>query len=249
MKQQNINTRSLRRTGVAGATLLLLLCVAATAFHMPQRSSSIIQFKNRVGKQELKLFDETYTNEFGEPFVISKFRYYISHIVVTDNDNRQTNLPGGYYLVNEEDPLSKTIALPPTAGIAFISFMVGVDSSRSTGGVQTGSLDPMNGMFWTWNSGYVFAKLEGQSDVSPAPAHSFSWDVGGFRARQNAIRQINLRVDKTAVGDTIVINADVLKWFNGSHQLKIAQSPVCHQPGELAMQLADNYSAMFSIAP
>ena len=43
------------------------------------------------------------------------------------------------------------------------------------------------------------------------------------------------------------IVADILKWFDGVHPLKISQSPTCHQAGKLAMQLADNYSTMFSI--
>ena len=183
--------------------------------------------------------------------MISKFRYYISHIAVIDGNNKETYLPDDYYLVNEADSISKTIELPVTGPITSLSFVIGVDSIKNISGVQTGSLDPANGMFWTWNSGYVFAKLEGQSDISPAPAHSFTWDVGGFRQHENAIRKVTLPFDKKmeAGGNTIIIHADILKWFNGVHDLKIARSPTCHQPGTLAMQLADNYSTMFSTAP
>jgi len=195
------------------------------------------------------LFDETYANPFGEPFVISKFRYYISHLSFIDVNNKETNLPDNYYLINEEDSLSKIVELP-AAAIKSISFMVGVDSIRNVSGVQTGSLDPLNGMFWTWNSGYVFAKLEGESDSSHAPVHSFSWHVGGFRQHENALRKIKLTISKNAAAsNTIMVNADVLKWFNAVRPIKISESPVCHQPGKLAMQIADNYSAMFSIAP
>ena len=210
-----------------------------------------IRFKNWVGNKELTLFDTTYINPFGEPFVISKFRYYISHISFTDAANKEISLPDNYYLVNEADSLSKTIQLPAAAGIKSISFLIGVDSARNVSGVQTGSLDPINGMFWTWNSGYVFAKLEGQSDSSHAPAHNFAWDVGGFRPHENALRKIKLTVpaSHSSTDKTIVVNADVLKWFNAVHPLQISQSPVCHQPGNLAMQIADNYSTMFSVAP
>jgi hypothetical protein len=214
--------------------------------HDNETAVTIIQFKNWVGNKEMKLFDETYTNQFGEPLVITQFRYYISHISYTDAGN-EIVLPE-YYLINQEDSLSKIIQLP-AAGIKAISFLIGVDSIKSVSGVQTGSLDPMNGMFWTWNSGYIFAKLEGQSDSSNAPAHSFTWDVGGFRQPENALRKIKLILPANAPGNTIVINADVLKWFDGTHRLKISQSPVCHQAGKLAMQIADNYSAMFSVSP
>jgi len=208
-------------------------------------------FKNMVGNKEMVLFDEMYVNNFGEPFFISKFRYYISHMSFVDVTGRETILPDKYYLVNEADSLSKIIQLPAAAAIKSISFFVGIDSARNISGVQTGSLDPMNGMFWTWNSGYVFAKLEGQSDSSHAPAHGLTWDVGGFRQRENALRKITLVLnsDYENTIHAITIQADVLKWFDAVHPLKIAQSPTCHQPGRLAMQIADNYSNMFSIAP
>ena len=230
--------------------VLVFFVVAAFAPPAKKKARTTIQFKHWVGSKELQLFEETYTNPFGEPFVISKFKYYISHITVTDINNRETVLPDTYYLVNEEDSLSKIIQLPVAVPLSSISFIVGVDSARNVSGVQTGSLDPVNAMFWTWNSGYVFAKLEGQSDASTAPAHSFSWHVGGFRKKENAGRKITLQLNKIKHNDAaIVINADVLKWFDAVHPLKIASTPVCHQPGALAMQIADNYSAMFSIAP
>jgi len=237
------------RTWYFASLFVIFLLVAG--FTRSKSAVTTLRFKNMVGNKEMVLFDEMYTNSFGEPFFISKFRYYISHISFLDVNNKETSMPGNYYLVNEADSLSKIIQLPASSAIKSISFFVGVDSARNIGGVQTGSLDPMNGMFWTWNSGYVFAKLEGQSDSSHAPAHGLTWDVGGFRQRENALRKITLTLDNnyTFTNNTITINADVLKWFDAVHPLKIAQSPTCHQPGKLAMQIADNYSAMFSIAP
>ena len=232
---------------------ILLFGVLITGFTRPGKKNAAItlHFKHWVGNKELQLFDETYTNPFGEPFVISKFKYYISHLAFTDINNKQTTLPNNYYLVNEEDSLSKIILLPATVPIKSISFMVGVDSARNVSGVQTGALDPVNAMFWTWNSGYVFAKLEGQSDVSTAPAHSFSWHVGGFRQKENALRTITLLLNKTLSPQqaAISINVNILKWFDAVHTLKIASTPICHQPGALAMQIADNYNNMFSATP
>jgi len=252
MRQRNIAIVFAAPVGVFTNGLFLLFLYLLTTGFLPVRHDNTItiHFKHWVGNKEMKLFDETYLNSFGEPFVISKFRYYISHISFTDAGNNEIILQNNYYLINEDDSLSKIISLPAAAGIKSISFMVGVDSIKNTGSVQTGALDPMNGMFWTWNSGYIFAKLEGQSDSSHAPAHSFTWDVGGFRQHENAVRKIKLTLGKgTTTADTVIVNADVLKWFDAAHVLKISQSPVCHQPGKLAMQIADNYSAMFSVAP
>jgi len=234
----------------AAFVFFVCIVVACSSFNRVERNT-IIRFKNFVGAKELKLFEQVYTNPFGEPFVVSKFRYYISNLSITDKSGKQINLPEQYYLINEDDETSRQISLPPMKGISAVSFVVGVDSLRNTSGVQTGSLDPANGMFWTWNSGYIFAKLEGQSDASHAPAHSFSWDIGGFRQQQNALRTIRLTIDPNngLRGDTLTIAANLLKWFDGKTPLRISEAPVCHQPGKLAMQLADNYSTMFSVLP
>lgn len=216
---------------------------------LAQASAQTLQFVHVVGKAPLVLFDSVYHNRFGEPFVVNKFKYYISGIELTDDKEKTTSLHGQYFLINEEDSASKVISLPDHRHLRRISFLIGVDSARNVSGVQTGSLDPMNAMFWTWNSGYVFAKLEGQSDASPAAQHSISWHVGGFRQKENALRRVTLELTPDSNQETIRLQADLLQWFDAVRPMKIAVTPVCHQPGELAMMLADNYARMFSVRP
>ena len=75
------------------AILVYLLCLTTGAFKRNPGKTTMttsIHFKNWVGTIPLVLFDETYTNGFGEPFVISKFRYYISNISFIDASNKET---------------------------------------------------------------------------------------------------------------------------------------------------------------
>ena len=181
------------------------------------------------------------------------------------------------HLVDEGDSSSLVLHLSTDlADIRRISFVVGVDSLANTGGVQGGDLDPMLGMFWTWNTGYVYARLEGESDSAHSPAHRFTWDIGGYKDPSNALRAVTLalgvgrgmgdegeRLGGAGSGSTggdgqgsvaggkkeICITADVLKWFDGKSPVHLAQTPICHQPGALAMRIADNYSTMFSVTP
>lgn len=195
------------------------------------------------------LYDETYQDPFGEPFTVKEFKYYISHLEVTGRDGKTVATPG-CFLIDEADSTSKEISIRlPDGEINQVSFLLGVDSAGNTGGVHTGSLDPANGMFWAWNSGYVHAKIEGSSAVSGAPAHSFSWHVGGYKPTENASRKITIAIPHgQANNNKLQLDADLLKWFNGTAELSIKEHPVCHQPGKLAMQIADNYSTMFSLA-
>ena len=45
----------------------------------------------------------------------------------------------------------------------------------------------------------------------------------------------------------LFIQADLLKWFNGENPLSIAANPICHVPGKLAKQIANNYQFQFRI--
>lgn len=211
-----------------------------------------ITFQNQVGNQLLSL-DSTYTNAQGENFRVQNFRYYISHIIFTENSGDHTfrsgALPDNYFLVDERKPESKTITLQiPFQKISDIQFNIGVDSSKNVSGVQTGALDPANGMFWTWNSGYIFTKLEGTSPQSKAPGHSFTYHIGGFRSGENAVRFIKLPINKTistTKPETIKIVCNVNTLLGN---IKMAGLPSIMQPGPPAMQMADNYSKMFSVA-
>lgn len=224
-----------------------LLLFGSQEVGLPARDL-VLQFEHRVGADSLVLFDKHYLTRQGEPFTVIRFRYYISHVRAVDADGRETLLSDRSYLVDEGIPGSKEIHLTGlTKPVRILRFQLGVDSALNVSGVQEGDLDPARGMFWTWNSGYIFGKLEGRSDSSHAPAHSLTWDIGGFRAAANALREVNLEVGPAAGQQRLVIRADVLKWFDGLHPVRIAEHPVCHQPGALAMEIADNYATMFSV--
>ena len=64
-----------------------------------------------------------------------------------------------YHLVNQaiDSSLSFTISLAANKYDS-VGFLLGVDSAGNTSGAQTGALDPLNDMFWTWNTGYVMEK-------------------------------------------------------------------------------------------
>ena len=225
---------------VFGVTMFTVKAVA-------QQDSFAIEFKHTVGEKKLVLFTETYHNNFNEPFVVNKFRYYISNVLMVDEKGKQKRLNGFHHLVDEADTVSKKIYFNSAnlGKIISIEFTIGVDSIKNFSGVKTDDLDPMKGMFWTWNNGYIFAKLEGQSDSSTASSNYFTYHIGGYKNEFNAVRKIVLPIKKFS--KEIIIKVDILKWFNAVHPISIKQIPICHQPGKLAMQIADNYATMFTV--
>jgi hypothetical protein len=191
------------------------------------------------------------TTPLGEAVTFNIFKYYLSNFSVIYANGAEHKISDTYFLVDEANASSKAFKFNvPEGQVKEIRFWVGVDSARNVSGVQTGALDPANGMFWTWNSGYIFAKLEGRSPVSPAPLTAVTYHIGGFRTGQNALRQIsislptNLTVNNSSLY-TITLTADVMKWFRSKTDISIATEPFTMEPGSLAMKVADNYAQMF----
>ncbi|MCA6462271.1 MAG: hypothetical protein IM572_07350 [Chitinophagaceae bacterium] len=196
-------------------------------------------------------FDSSFVNAMGETFQVSKCLFYLSNFSVTYTDGKKEKIPASYFLIDLSDSRSCKIQLPvQNKKIQSIHFLLGIDSATNVRGIQKGVLDPARGMFWTWNTGYVMAKMEGTSTASNMPGKKFSYHIGGYAGDQNVVKSIELfltGVKERKKEQPIVLLADVLHWFNGPSNLSIAQQPNCHSPGELAQRIAENYQSMFSI--
>ncbi len=208
-----------------------------------------LRFKNTANGNSLVLLDSTYKNTFGESYQVTKLKYYISNIHLT---GKQSNYKSKeVFLLNAAGSDSATFQLKP--GIyTELRFMLGVDSILNCSGAQDGALDPLNGMFWTWNSGYVYFKMEGYSTSSTADLQRIEHHIGGYRGINKADRQIELTLKEPIVikdGDTkaIFIQVDLDKYWQGKSDIKIAENALIMFPGELAKKSADNFSGMFSI--
>ncbi len=211
-----------------------------------------LQLQHTAGSQPLVL-NTTYSNRFGEDFTLSKFKYYISNIALVDAADQKHPVPDTYFLVDENNPASKTFSINAEGGnYKAIQFLLGVDSTRNVSGAQTGALDPMLDMFWTWNTGYIMAKLEGTAPLSNLPNQKVEYHIGGFKGADGVLRTVTLPFNQTyTIAEnkplTIQLNADIFNWFDAVHSLPIAAQPTCTAPGSLASRFADNYARMFTI--
>jgi hypothetical protein len=236
--------------------ILILFAIAFTLLSCNKDSSSETDLAPLKISFNLQAFgapiDTTvqYTNNSGEKFKISTFKFYVSLIEAVNSSNSiSATEKESYHLVDLANPATHQFTVSLKNGIYDkLNFIVGVDSIRNVSGAQTGALDPANGMFWTWNTGYIFAKLEGKSPSSTAPFQMFTYHIGGFKTGENAIRTISLPA-QFQIGKTneLIINADVQRWFDGVNTISIASKASIMSPGGPALQMADNYATMFSV--
>lgn len=225
--------------------LLFFLLILMTSTVQSQKTQQLmVHFQNRFG-EELLIPEQSYILN-GDSVTINRFKYYISHFELTNEQGKKITLPVQYYLIDAADSISGSITLNiPIGKYRSIHFLLGVDSLRNVSGVQSGALDPLHGMFWTWNSGYIMAKLEGTATSSKIAGKQFTYHIGGFRGNNNTARSITLPL--STKDNNVSIIADAKKWFEGPYPLMIAKEPVCHSPGILAVNIANNYAHMFSI--
>jgi hypothetical protein len=165
-----------------------------------------IELDHLAGTEKFYL-DSTYTTANGDQITPTIFKYYISNIQLVANDNSVTTIPDTYYLVDASDESTWTIDFDSlgTGQYKSIKFLIGVDSTRNCSGAQTGALDPGNGMFWSWNSGYIFLKIEADS---PQPAAgSIEYHIGGYKGAFVNYKEVELS-----------FNGDILNLANNTHR-------------------------------
>jgi hypothetical protein len=231
------------------ATFLVAMFFTALTFG---QGNLTISFHHFVGERKLQLDTATYYNEFDQSFTVTKFKYYIGKIGLI-KANGSIVKSGDYFLVNEEDSASKKIILKdlPTGEYSGINFIIGVDSIDNCSGPQSGALDPVNAMFWAWNTGYIFLKLEGKSSASKSPGNVFEYHIGGYRPPSNCIRQVSFNFSKPlkidGAGKSVLdLKADILEILRTPSAIDFSKLSSVTDFHNTTM-IADNYMDMFSV--
>ncbi len=238
----------------------------------PSRKGYIsIEFDNKVGNLGLVIDSPFYTNSYGQNYAISKVDYFVSNIVFINADGSNYVVPqdSSYFLIKESDASTREIKFRiPEGNYVGVKFMIGIDSLRNTKPVseRQGVLDvggAAAGMYWTWNSGYIFLKMEGSYDDpndSVLTRSPLTYHIGGFGGISpnntiNNIKNISLAFGtenaevREAYGDEgamIHLNVDASKVVDGSTKVNFnTNSFVMFTP--YSINIANNYAAMFSI--
>jgi hypothetical protein len=175
---------------------------------------------------------------------ISTLKFYISNIQFYQDNQLVDEVAKKYHLIDIENPPSLTINHSNKENKKFnrIHFCIGVDSITNVSGAFGGDLDPTNGMYWTWQSGYINFKLEGSSKLCPARKNQFTFHIGGYQYPNNSIQQLDLKVNSN---DAIVIDIDLSKLLS---EIKLNEFYEVMSPNEKAMNMAKRIKAAFSIA-
>lgn len=203
----------------------------------------VLDFDHVFGPNQFQLNEEYTHPRLGEKMTFTTFKYYVSNIKLVNKDGNKVEFPDSYFIVDAGG--SNKIILDNVKGGEYtgLELMMGVDSVRNESGAQTGALDPMNGMFWSWNSGYIMIKAEGTSP--DAESGNFSFHLGGFKGENKVqtVKNFSFGTDVLTVdGDreaSIHIVANVARLWHSAEKLSVRSKT--HMPGAVAKSMSADF--------
>lgn len=219
---------------------ILLGCILCSFFLSAQSNTTktvTIELKP-VFDSNLLLLSSENINSKQQKVVIASLKFYLSDLSFFHNGKQVWKEPHSYHLINVSDSSSLSISLNIPKNIDYneLYFLFGTDSITNVSGAMGGDLDPTNGMYWAWNSGYINFKMEGKWNDTP-----FEYHLGGYSAPNSTVQAIQL---KTKSKDHVVIQFDVSAFFN---QLLSTSPHKIMSPGKEAVELMQVLAKLFVI--
>lgn len=202
-----------------------------------------INFKLTFNKEPLEYHKQYFTSN-RDTLAFETFKCYISSIQIYYTDNTIFKQNDSYHLLDFENPSSFLIPITNINDklISKVTFNIGIDSLTNNSGALNGDLDPINGMYWAWQSGYINFKIEGNSPSCKTRKNEFHFHIGGYQHPFNTMRKIELICNKKV--KQINIGMDLNKFFAN---INLDETNSIMIPGTLAMKLADYITKLFYI--
>ncbi len=204
------------------------------------QTGKTVIFQPFYGRSPISINDSVSTTD---SIRINVLKFYLSHIEWLLDDSIVWAEKNSVHLLDfeEKERLALQLDTPRNTTYNRIRFCIGVDSQTNTSGIHGGDLDPMNGMYWTWQSGYINWKIEGKSPACKTRDHAFQFHAGGYMYPFSSLQTVSLPVN---TGKDPIITINLQSFFK---QLDLATQHTMMSPGKQAVILSAYFAGIFSI--
>lgn len=186
------------------------------------------------GKDQIEL--EKYYKLGKDSLIFHELKFYLSDFQFKQESRK--HLQVGPKLLDLEDTNSLHLFSGfPVEEYQSIRFHFGLDSSYHVSEIVDGPLNPMNGMYWAWNSGYIQFKCTGTSSLIPLLDKTFEFHLGGYREPFETVESIQLPI----LGNKLIL--DIKPFFEQTVDLPLIQRVMI--PGKMAQSYCRNLSKSF----
>jgi hypothetical protein len=225
--------------------IIVICALTCLSFQMKKNKKDVpVSLHLNFQNEPLVLTDKKYITKANDTLIITKMKFYLSNVELELEDGSQFKESKSVHLLDAETLSSLEFNLKnvPDLKIKKIKFNIGIDSLTNVSDKFDGDLDPLLGMYWAWNTGYINMKLEGKSSSCANIKKEFQFHIGGYLPKQNAIQEIEIIVPENK--KLISIDVELSKWLD---LLKLKESNSIMIPGEKAITMANKYKNMFQI--
>ncbi|MGK0619190.1 MbnP family protein [Meiothermus cerbereus] len=175
----------------------------------------------RAGNQPLQ-WGQTYQTPQGQRYQIDLLKFYISEVALVRPDGREVRVDGLALAEFKREAPTQGVSvmkmdLPP-GQYRGLRFNVGVprELNHLDAGTQQLPLGVNSGMYWAWNPGYIFYRLEGTALL---PEGNQKWvihmgtDTFRLPVRLHDLQTRRVQINIPPGGGVISLNLDVAKAF------------------------------------
>jgi hypothetical protein len=177
-----------------------------------------------------------------DTITFTNLKFYISNLQYFKNDSLVYTSVKKAHLIDLSNEQSFQINEKKSFEFDNIKFNIGIDSLTNVSGIFEGDLDPVNGMYWTWQSGYINFKLEGYATHCPSRNNKFNWHIGGYLEPFYAMREIALDCNSNKPNEIVIQLDELFK------KIDVSKIYYVMSPNEKAIHIADVLPKIFKVA-
>ncbi len=201
-----------------------------------QTTSMNITFQPSISNELIEL-NTIYTLTDSSKIEITTCRFYVSNFSFFSKGKLITQNKEAF-LIDLENPESLSID-NLDGDFDQLQFNLGIDSSTNVAGILDGDLDPIKGMYWTWNSGYINFKLEGSITNKTGKKIPFEYHLGGYLPPFQTIQTISIDRENA---NSATIQFDISQFISSIDFEKCSNVMI---PGATAVELSKSLASCF----
>ena len=174
---------------------------------------------------------------------LTKLKFYLTNfrllatVPILPNEDKNLLIDGFH-----KNKFKLNFTVPKNTKDLLLVCDLGVDKKHNTSGANSGDLDPGNGMFWSWQSGYINFKIEGVSPSCNTRKNKFQFHIGGYQTPHQTKRQLSFKLENWDKYN-LVISIELSKFFD---DLELGTINQLTTTGAKASQMANQFQKIFS---
>ncbi|MBP6512727.1 MAG: hypothetical protein KA347_08660 [Bacteroidia bacterium] len=218
---------------------VFFVLVLSHFFSVAQRVN--ISFNAAIDGKE-HLLDSLVVKNEKDTLLINQLKFYISNIQFLKDDEIVFTELNSYHLIDFNMPASTSLFIKTFRSISYnsIRFYLGIDSLTNVSGALGGELDPTHGMYWTWQSGYINFKMEGQVSRKEEPLKEFQIHLGGYQQPFYSLQEVQLNVHDENIN--LELNLDPFL-----HSIDFSNVHHIMSPSKKAVELSEILAKNFKV--